>query len=421
MGISSYGIREIARCKQDIEHRNKVFSSLITVNTVLMLFCVLVLVLCTWYIPTMHSYKEFIGIGIIKIIFNVFLIEWFFQGIQNFKYITIRSVCIRLLYVIAIFVFVKEKDDAAIYYLLTTLIVVVNAITNWTYSRKFCHFSFKEISIKLYIIPILTFGYYKILTSLYTTFNTTYLGFSCGDTEVGYYTTATKLYTIIMGVFHAFTVVMIPRVSAMLANKEYDAIQNIANKTFESLFAIASPIMILCVVHAPVIIDIISGKGYENAIIPFRIVISLLLIVGMEQIVIQQFLMASRSNKPIIIISTVGAAVAIIGNILFTANYGSVASSCIWVCSELCVLLFGYQLMKKHINVSIEWYPIIKILLLGVVYLIMNITLSIFLSPFLSFVLSLIASCLLFIILYTKIYRDSYISSILLSIKNRFL
>ena len=130
---------------------------------------------------------------------------------------------VRLAYVIAIFIFVKSESDTSVYYLLTVLVIVVNALLNWSYSRRFRNFNFKSISVGAYIIPIAIFGYYRVLTSMYTTFNTTFLGFSSGEMEVGYFTTACKLYTIILSVFTAFTTVMIPRVSVMLENKEINA------------------------------------------------------------------------------------------------------------------------------------------------------------------------------------------------------
>lgn len=192
LGVGSYGVREISRCGDDRERRNAVFSSLVTLNALFSILAVAVLVICTFTLPQLAEYKEFLGIGIIKLIFNLFLIEWFFQGIEQFKYITIRSVIIRAIYVMAILLFVKSKEDVYLYYGMTSAIVVINSIINWNYSRKFRSFSLKSVDLRLFIAPVITFGYYRLLTSMYTTFNTTFLGFSSGDVEVGYFSTATN-------------------------------------------------------------------------------------------------------------------------------------------------------------------------------------------------------------------------------------
>lgn len=354
LGVSSFGVREIARYKHDRQKCDEVFSNLFVINMFLTIVSVILLVVSIYTIPILFPYKDFIGIGVVKLVFNLFLIEWFFQGIQQFRYITIRSVIVRSIYVLSVFVFVRTSDDSIIYYGLTCLTIVLNAIFNWHYSRNFKHFSFRNLNLKLYVVPIFVFGYYRILTSMYTTFNTTFLGFSSGDTEVGYFTTATKLYGIIMAVFTAFTTVMVPHVSQLVKEGNREKMQQIANTTISALLILSIPIIVLCEILAPYIVFVIAGPGYEGAIIPFRIVIFLLLIIGAEQIIIQQFLMASNSNDSIFKVSTYGAIVGVALNILLTPRLGAIGSSIAWGCSELVVLLVGVSLLKKTMGLTID-------------------------------------------------------------------
>lgn len=419
LGISSFGVREIARCGNNITQRNIVFSNLVFTNLLLTVLSVSSLVVCTYTIPKLLPYKEFLLVGILKIFFNVFLIEWFFQGIERFKYITIRSVIVRILYLIAIFIFVKSKEDSLVYFFLTSLMIVVNACTNWIYSINFRTFDFKHLRLRAFIKPILVFGYYRILTSMYTTFNTIFLGFTSGDVEVGFFSTATKLYTIIMAVFSAFTAVMIPRVSAMLRNKEYDKVQSIADQTFEILFLIAVPVISFCLFYAQEIIYIIAGAGYAGAVLPFKIVIFLLAIIGMEQIVIQQFLMASNSNRSIMIVSTVGAVSGILLNLLITPKFGAVGSAISWSVSEILVLLSGIVLMKKYIGITIRWQRLIKILLISSVYFIVNTVLDSTLSPALALVLSTLTTAILLYVISVHVIKNRQMKEIISKITQR--
>lgn len=351
LGIGSFGVREIARCKGNLDEKNRVFSSLLAINLIGTVVAAIILVLCTFYVSSLQAYRDFLWIGLVKLFFNMFLIEWFFQGLQEFKYITIRSIAIRCLYVIGVFVFVHDPDDAVDYYALTAGTTIINAVCNWVYSRKFRRFSFSSINLGLYILPVLAFGYYRLLTYMYTTFNTVFLGFCSGDREVGYFATATKLYTILMGVFTAFTTVMIPRVSELLSSGCREDIQKIADDTFNVLTVVSLPIIILSLFCADEIIFFVAGAGYEGAILPFRIVIFLLLIIGMEQIAIQQFLMASTSNKSIFIVSSVGAIVGIVGNVALTPSFGAVGTSISWGLSELIVMIVGFFLVKRYVGI----------------------------------------------------------------------
>ena len=368
LGIGSFGVREVARCKDDDE-RSRLFSNLFTMNLMTVALAVSVLIGVSFLVPSLEAYRPFLMIGIIKIVAPLFLVEWFFQGMERFRYITIRSVIVRSLYVIAVFVFVHKQEDVRIYYLLTGLVVALNAVFNWNYSRKFRKLSFRDLTPAVYLMPVLVYGYYRILTSMYTTFNVVFLGFVSDDVQVGYFTTATKLYAIIMAAFTAFTTVMVPRVSSMLSKGENRELQEIIDKVVSLLVALVVPIIIFCILNAGLIIRTVSGSGYEGAEIPFRIVIGLLLIIGLEQIVIQQCLMASGNTKLIFYVSSLGAVVGVGLNILLTPHLKSIGSAVCWGISELSVLILGLYLLRKYMDIRISWKKIVHQFLYAFLYL----------------------------------------------------
>ena len=111
MGMMTVGIREIARAKGDRKLLSKTFSELLSLNLIATLIAVIILLICTMCIPQMSEYKSMFFIGSAKILANTLLIEWLFKGIEDFKYITLRSVIIRGLYVIAVFIFVRKAED----------------------------------------------------------------------------------------------------------------------------------------------------------------------------------------------------------------------------------------------------------------------------------------------------------------------
>lgn len=370
LGVSSLGVREIAKAKNDTFKCSEVFSSLVWINFILTILSSIILLIVTFYIPFFAQYKKFLLIGLFKLVFNVFLTEWFFQGISNFKYITIRSLIIKIGYVLSVFIFVKTQDDITIYYFLTSIIVVINASTNWLYSQKYINFNFKNIHINIYIIAVISYGIYRILSSMYTTFNVTFLGSTTSSVQVGYFTTATKLYTIFMSIFTAFTTVMIPKISELLNQSEYKKMRNIANITFNLIYAFSIPIIIISFSYAPIIISIIAGNGYEGAIIPFQIVMPLLLIIAMEQIIIQQFLMATQNSRCIITLSATGAVIGVIMNILLIAKYKAVGAAISWTLSETSILIVAIYYFKKLLKLSVPILSLLKHILFSIPYVI---------------------------------------------------
>lgn len=359
MGISTIGIREIARTKGNKQELSKTFNSLLILNLCATIVAIMVLLLCVLFIPQFQEYKSMFYIGAAKVLANTLLVEWFFKGLEDFKYITVRSIIIRAIYVIFVFVLVKSQEDYIIYFFLTSFMVVVNAIVNVWYCRYFIKYSLRDIDLRPFIKPFFILGSYMILTSLYTTFNVAFLGFAKSPEEVGYYTTATKLFTLILSFYGAFTGVMIPRMSILLSEGKINEFKRLTNKSIELLFAFVVPIIITTDFCAPIIIKIIAGEGFEGAILPMRIIMPLMLITGLEQILVLQMLSPLKKDTAILRNSIIGAIVALLCNILIVPIYASVGTAFVWIMSEVAVMFSAQYYVRRYIDYKIPTKTII--------------------------------------------------------------
>lgn len=354
MGIVAVGIRNVAAAKNDRNELSKTLTNLFWINTVSTLIVVAALCLSIFLVPKFQEHKELMFVGVLKVIFSYLMIDWFYRGIEDFKYITNCGLIIRLGYVVGIFAFVRGKDDYDIYYLLSVMMIVVNAIMNLWHSRKFASISLnlKQVEIRKYLPSFLTLGLYIILTSMYTTFNVAYLGFACDETEVGYYTTATKLHTIFLSIFSAFTGVMLPRMSSLISEGNNEDFKIMITKSIRILIAFSLPLIAFTEVFADDIIMLISGPDYELAITPMQIVMPLILIIGYEQIIVIQVLMPLKKDRAIFIGSLAGAAAGIITNILVVGELRSIGSAIVWFSSEIVVLTVSQYFTNKSIKIG---------------------------------------------------------------------
>lgn len=368
MGISTIGVREIAACGDDVQKRSKVFSNLFWLNGSFTLIAAIALLIAIFTVKQLYEYKELMFIGFVKLITSFFAIEWFFKGIENFKFITNRTIFVKCLYVIAVFVFIHSKDDILIYYFLSAVfITTINAFLNFNYSRKFVHLLWHGIRFRPYIKSFLILGFYTLLTSMYTTFNTAFLGFEGGPKEVGYYTTATKLFTIILSLYTAFTSVMMPRMASLLSEGKMDEFKSKLNTSCDLLMAFTLPLVLIGFIYAPEIIRILSGKGYEGAITPMRIIMPLVFIIGYEQILVVQTLMPLKKDKSIFINSVVGAIIGIILNIILVPLYKCIGSSIVWCCSEISVLISAQIFVSKYAKVNFPYKKLLYFLSLSII------------------------------------------------------
>ena len=361
LGILTLGTREIAKCNENKIKLNQCFSKLFILLLTFTLLTLLVYIGCILYIPNLRKYSTLLYIGAFHILFNTFTVEWFFRGVEDFKYITYRTFLIRILYVILVFIFIKDETHYIRYYAISVLVVFLNAAINWTYATKIVKFvKVSFVEILQYLRPFIGLGIQLILLSYYRTINPIILGFTSNDTEVGYYTTAIKLSLIILLVYNAYTMVMLPRVSSLVSKNNTESANNLITNSFKLLYLFAIPLIILTQIFAPEIVYIIAGSGYEGVIFPMRICLCMILIGGISQILINQVLIPQNLEKGVLISAIVGVSLGICLNLYMMPILKSIGASFTWIISELIIIIGSTIYAKKHLH---EFSLHIKILL----------------------------------------------------------
>lgn len=366
MGIAILAVREVAANRNDQKKLNNTFSSLFLLHISVTFVVLLVLLPCIFFVPQFYEHSDLMMVGVVKLVTSVFIIEWFYKGIEEFRYITIRSVVIRLIYVVLTFIFVRDQGDTFNYYLLTALASVLSALVNFVYVRKYVQFSFEHLTVGVYLMPFLILGMQRLLTSMYTTFNVSFLGFVANQEEVGYYVAATKLYSIIIALFSAFTSVMLPRMSSFLADGRDEEFRSFYKKSVDVLFLFAFPTICFCSVFADQIIWVIVGPGYEASVPIMQIVMPLVFIIGYEQILIVQVLMPMKKDKSVMMNALTGAVVGLLFNCVLVPRWLGVGSAWVWICSEVAVLVVAQVHVTQYLGIKFPYKQLFKYLFMSV-------------------------------------------------------
>ena len=349
MGITTIGVREIASVRNNRQALSTTFMSLLSLTIITTLLAIAILWVSMYTVPTLIPFRGLLYVGLIKLVFNLFLIEWFFMGMEDFKYITNRSILVKCLYVISVFLFIKEPSDYKLYYFLCVAVVIVNSLINIVYSRKFVNYTFSLVNMKPYCKAFLIMGVYILFTNVYTYLNPVWLGFVTNTDEVGYFTTATKLHHIIMAVLLAFTNILYPRVSNLLAEGNREEFWNKITVAFEAIFLFSFPTMVFLLVAGPDLLHLFVGDGFEGSYLPLRIISPLVLIIGVEQILVIQILLTMHQENTVLRNSFIGALAALVLNILITASMGAPGSAIVWVIAECVIMaLSAYDIYRKY-------------------------------------------------------------------------
>ena len=348
MGITTVGVREIAAVSGNKQELSKTFVSLLSLTAITTLIAIAALWIAMYTVPALMPYQDLLYVGLIKLVFNLFLLEWFFMGVEDFRYITNRSILVKCLYVLCVFLFVKDASDYKIYYGISVAMVTINALINLVYIRKFVHYSFRAIDMRPFYRAFLIMGVYVLLTNVYTSLNPVWLGFVTNTDEVGYFTTATKLHNIIMAFLLSFTNILFPRVSNLLAEGKNDEFWQKINTAFDAIFLFAFPTICFMLIAGPDLLHFVVGDGFEGSYLPLRIITPLVLVIGIEQILVIQILMATHCDNIVLRNSFIGAIVALVFNMLLTSYMGANGSAVVWVIAECTIMgLSSWAIYQK--------------------------------------------------------------------------
>ena len=349
MGISIVGVRETARARGDRARLGEAARSLLALNGLLTLACLVGMAAATILVPQLAQNWRMMLVGMSKLVFNLFLIEWIYRGLEDFRYVTLRSLAIRGLYVVGVFVFVRDAGDTLVYYVLTMLVVVVTAAVNMVRSRRLLSWT-GPVSLRRYARPFFGFGMYTLLTTAYTTLNVAYLGFVTDATQVGYYATAMKLMSILISLYASFTAVMLPRMSSLAAEGEMERFGRYMRRSVVWMSLLTLPVIMAVEAYAPEVVWLLSGAGYEGAVVPIRVMMPFLLLVGLEQMLTMQALVPLGRDRAILSITAVAAVVGVALNIALVGRMGATGSAIVWAASET-VLLLGASLALRSARI----------------------------------------------------------------------
>lgn len=420
MGMSVLGIREISSTKGDRREMSRTFFALLTLNGLFTVLASVGLVVATLTVPALQQYRHLLFVSLFKLLGNFLLIEWFFKGLEDFRYITNRTIIVKVGYVAAVFALVRCTEDYVTYYILSVLMIFVNALFNCIYARGKIQMVFSDLDIKRYVKPFLYLGSYLLITSMYTSFNVLFLGFAAGPDEVGYYTTATKLYTIILALFTAFTGVMMPRMSSLLAENKFDEFKMMIEKSINILTTLAIPTVLITTVFSPQIIHLLAGGEFDGAIMPARIVMPLLFVIGYEQILVIQVMMPTKHDKTIFRNAVIGAVIGLTLNISLVPTLGAVGSAIVWFTSEVVVLVLSQWFVGRELEIA---FPVRYVAKSVVAYIPLAVLLLVVYNmnvhEYISFGLAVCIFAVYFIIVQVRVFHNDFVQTILNKIRRQ--
>ena len=399
LGLPSYGVREFAKVREKRNQRNKLFTELLLLNIISTTFAVI------GYFLLVNANGGFKGEWFLyaacglAIAFNYLNIDWMYQGLEEYGYITGRSLLIKGISLLTLFFFVKTKQDYVAYALISSLATGGNYIFNVIHARKFVSIDLSKVQLKGHLKPVLLIACIIFLSSVYNKIDVTMLNILATDESVGYYVYAQKTVNMVLTMANAVTAALLPRLSYYYDN-DREGFYRLLNKGFQVLCFMTLPLTVGMALVAPQAVEFLYGEAFEPAVLTIRLMCPLILIKGFGDLFCYQLVYSTKSEKIILPASASASTINIITNAALIPTFlqnGAVIAS---VFSEFVTNAVQFIYMKKKVSFSINVKALTKGLISTIV---MALSVYIIMQLKLSNIISLLSEILVGVIVYITV------------------
>ncbi|MBQ7175105.1 MAG: oligosaccharide flippase family protein [Lachnospiraceae bacterium] len=328
LGIPTYGIRACARVRDDREMLSRTVQEIFLINLIMSVAAYVLLGLVLLTVPRLQGEKLLYIIVSLGIFFNTIGMEWLYKALEQYTYITVRSIAFKIVAIIAMFMLVHAKKDYVIYGAITILAASASSIFNFAYAghfvdRKPCD----GLDLKKHLKPVLVFFGMSCATTIYLHLDTLMLGFMKSDVDVGYYHTAVRIKTILVSVVTSLGAVLLPRCSYYVENSMMEEFRRICRKALNFVWILATPLMVYFILYAAQGIRFLSGSAYGGSVVPMQIIMPTLLFIGLSNILGIQVLIPLGKERVVLMSEIAGAVVDMIINLLLIPRYASAGAA----------------------------------------------------------------------------------------------
>ena len=411
LGIPLYAVREIAKVRDDHNKLVKTTTEILLLHLCLTFLGYIVVCIMAFCVDKVSDDIPLFLLLSTSLLFTALGCEWFYQGMEDFKYITMRALFVRCISVILLFLLVHTKEDIYWYAFCTVIGTVGNNLYNFIRLRKYVKFQivkFKGLNIRRHIHPTLKIFALNIVISIYVNLDTVMLGFLSTNYAVGYYTGATKLTKILLGIASSLQTAMIPRCSYLVNSDSLDEFYEVVQKVVDFVLAITIPISIILAMAAPAIIKIFCGPSYEPAIVTLEILAPIIFLISMSGIPCFQILYPMGKENIAIMSTATGAMVNFTLNIILIPMLQDKGAAIATLIAETIVTITMFLYGRKYIRIKRFDSHYVNCLLGGAVMaIVLYILRTLSLSPWINiWLLPLVGIAIYILFMYLR--KDSF-------------
>lgn len=355
-GINSYGVREVAKIRNNKDELLKLIAELFIINISATVVTYMFFFLAIFFVPSFFEYKTLLLVYSLTIVFTVIGFEWIYTGLEKFFYLTIRYIVFQVLSILLLLVFVKTREDFLKYALISIFSSAGANVVNLIQLKKVLAVDRfpvqRNLDLKKHLKPLFVLFLLVFVGSVYSLLDSVMLGILSSNYQVGIYTVATKVNKLVLTLVVSVGAVLLPRLSFLLGNENKKDFLALFYKSLDFVFLMAFPCCIGLFVLAEPITVLLSGKEFLESIPCMKMMNPIILVIGISNCIGVQLLFPLGKEKLVLVSDFFGASVNILLNLSLIKKYDAFGAAVATICAEFTVASIQLFFSRKIIDLK---------------------------------------------------------------------
>lgn len=351
LGLNNYGNRSIAIVRDDRKKMSQVFWEIYSIQIVATVISVIAYILFTQEI---NSEERIVAwLNIFYVVSAGFDINWFFFGIEQFKWTSIRNALVKTISVVLILIFVKTRDDLYIYVFIMSFSIFVSQLVLWPKAISLLYWIKPTWSgIKRHIKPNLILFIPVISVSLYKMMDKVMLGIISERAQSGLYENAEKIINFPIVFVNALGTVMLPKMSNLVAKGEKMAGKRYIRDSMQFIMALAIAVSLGTAAIAENFAPVFFGEEFRECGKLIACLAPITIFISWANVVRTQYLIPNNKDKEYIYSVILGACVNLFINLMLIGRLGAMGASIGTVFAEFTVMSVQTVFSRKELEIK---------------------------------------------------------------------
>lgn len=425
LGISTYAIRECSSLRTNKDDLSKTASQLFSISIITTVIAYIALALTLVFCHKLEGYRTLIVLQSTTIAATTMGAEWLNSAMEDFKYISLRTIAFQVLSIVLMFIFVHKPEDYMKYVLISLVSSAGASIMNVWYRRKYCRCVFTlRIDWRRHAAPILFLFVTLLAQTLFNSVDSTMLGLIHDDFEVGIYGAAHKILNIISQGVGSLLWVVMPRLALYFSKEDYESVNKLLRKVLQFNITLGLPCIIGTVVLSRDVIRVVAGEAFISAAPVLQILmIGFLFSLFGGSFLGNAILLPSKQEKYYMYVCCFAAVVNIIANYVAIPMWGAKAAAGTTAVCALTILVLLLLKIDKRIHIERAFRvliaPVFGCAVIALVCIALRGINGLYVRTFVSIALSATAYALIQILLKNEIIIELLTSVYLKVFKKR--